>query len=59
MWSDSNPYIDIYTRELSYIIRKNLLSNNNLIDQNNQIIFKNDLDNLIKTLIKNQVVVVK
>jgi hypothetical protein len=56
MWSDSNPYIDIYTQELSEIIRKNLLlsDNNNLIDQNNQIIFKNDLDNLIKILIKNQ-----
>ena len=56
MWSDSNPYIDIYTQELSQIIRKKLLisDNKNLIDQNNQIIFKQDLDNLIKVLIKNQ-----
>jgi hypothetical protein len=58
MWSDSNPYMDIYTQELSQIIRKKLLlsDNNNLIDQNNQIIFKEDLDNLIKILIKNQFV---
>ena len=58
MWSDSNPYIDIYTQEMAQIIRKKLLlvDNNNLIDQNNQIIFKEDLDNLIKILIKNQFV---
>ena len=58
MWSDSNPYIDIYTQELSQIIRKKILlsDNNNIIDQNNQIIFKQDLDNLIKILIKNQFV---
>ena len=58
MWSDSNPYIDIYTQEMSQIIRKKLLlaDDNNLIDQNNQIIFKQDLDNLIKILIKNQFV---
>jgi hypothetical protein len=57
MWSDSNPYIDIYTQELTQIIRKKILTNNNnLIDQNNQIIFKEDLNNLIKNLIKNQFV---
>jgi hypothetical protein len=54
MWSDSNPYIDKYTQELSKIIRDNVLNNPNILNQNNQIILKNDLDNLIKILIKNQ-----
>jgi len=54
IWSDSNPYIDNYTQEISKIIRKNVLSDPNIIDQNNQIIMKNDLDNIIKILIKNQ-----
>jgi hypothetical protein len=55
MWSDSNPYIDQYTREISKIIRDILRINNKyLLDQNNQLIVKNDLHDLIKNLIKNQ-----
>jgi hypothetical protein len=57
IWSDSNPYIDNYTRESSHIIRNNLLKENNyLINQNNQIIYKKDLDDMVKSLIKKQVI---
>ena len=55
IWSDSNPYIDQYTREISKIIRDTLRINNKyLLDQNNQLIVKKDLHDLIKNLIKNQ-----
>ena len=55
VWSDSNPYIDQYTREISEIIRTVLQKDNSyLLDKNNQIISKKDLENLIKDLIKNQ-----
>ena len=56
VWSDSNPYIDNYTRDVCEIIRNKLLKTNiqYLINQNNQLIYKNDLEDLIKYLIKNQ-----
>jgi hypothetical protein len=55
IWSDSNPYIDQYTREISKIIRGVLSINKDyLLDQNNQLISKKDLQDLIKNLIKNQ-----
>jgi hypothetical protein len=55
IWSDSNPYIDIYTQQVSHNIRSKLLNtNNNLINNSNQLILKKDLNNLIKFMIKNQ-----
>jgi hypothetical protein len=55
IWSDSNPYIDIYTREISEIIRNMMLKEKSyLINQNNQIIVPDDLTDMISTLIKNQ-----
>ena len=55
IWSDSNPYIDQYTREISEIIRNILLKEKKyLINQNNQLIIKNDLNDLINNMIKNQ-----
>lgn len=55
IWSDSNPYIDQYTREISKIIRGVLsIDKDYLLDQSNQLISKIDLQDLIKNLIKNQ-----
>lgn len=55
IWSDSNPYIDQYTREISEIIRNVLLREKSyIINQNNQKILKTDLQDLINNLIKNQ-----
>lgn len=55
LWSDSNPYIDQYTREISEIIRISLQREKSyLLNQNNQIITKNDLLDLMNNLIKNQ-----
>lgn len=57
IWSDSNPYIDNYTRNISFIIRNNLLKTKKyLINQNTQLILRNDLDNLVKDLIKNKII---
>ena len=55
LWSDSNPYIDLHTREISEIIRTRLQKDlEYLLNQNNQLITKSDLENLISNLIKNQ-----
>jgi len=55
IWSDSNPYIDQYTREISKIIRETLEKDKNyLLAQNNQLILKRDLQDLVNSLIKNQ-----
>jgi hypothetical protein len=55
IWSDSNPYIDQYTREISKIIRKTLEKNKKyLLAQNNQLISKINLQDLVNSLIKNQ-----
>ncbi len=55
IWSDSNPYIDQYTREISKIMREILcIKKEYLIDTNNQLIIKSDLKDLINNLIKNQ-----
>jgi hypothetical protein len=55
IWSDSNPYIDKYTREISEIIRNTLQKEKTyILNQNNQIITKKDLEDLINNLIKNQ-----
>jgi hypothetical protein len=55
IWSDSNPYIDQYTRDISQIMRKTLQTTKNyLLEQNNQLIEKKDLRDFINDLIKNQ-----
>ena len=55
IWSDSNPYIDKYTREISEIIRNTLQKEKSyILNQNNQTITKNNLLDLINNLIKNQ-----
>ncbi len=55
IWSDSNPYIDGYTREISKIIRNTIHNEiEYVIKKSTQIITKNDLQNLINNLIKNQ-----
>ena len=55
IWSDSNPYIDQYTREISKIMREILcIKKKYLLDKNSQLIIKNDLRDLINNLIKNQ-----
>jgi hypothetical protein len=55
IWSDSNPYIDQYTREISKIIRNTLQKEKSyILNQNNQTITKNNLLDLINNLIKNQ-----
>jgi hypothetical protein len=55
IWSDSNPYIDQYTREISSIVRETLLTHKKyILSQNNQLILKSDLQDLVNSLIKNQ-----
>lgn len=55
IWSDSNPYIDQYTREISEIMRDTLVKHKKyLLSQNNQLILKTDLQDLVNSLIKNQ-----
>lgn len=55
IWSDSNPYIDQYTREISEIMRETLVKHKKyLLSQNNQLILKTDLQDLVNSLIKNQ-----
>lgn len=55
IWSDSNPYIDQYTREISEIVRETLVKHKKyLLSQNNQLILKTDLQDLVNSLIKNQ-----
>lgn len=55
IWSDSNPYIDQYTREISEIMRNTLEKYKKyLLSQNNQLILKSDLQDLVNSLIKNQ-----
>jgi hypothetical protein len=55
IWSDSNPYIDQHTRNTSKIIRKTMIKDKKyLLTNNNQLILKKDLQDLINSLIKNQ-----
>lgn len=51
-WSDANPYIDKKTVEISKKIRNLLLDKKYILDNNSQIIVKNDFIDLINTLIK-------
>lgn len=54
MWSDTNKFSDEKTKLISKEIRNFLLKDKKyLLDQNNQLIIKNDLVDLIETIIKN------
>lgn len=55
IWSDGNPYIDQYTRNISEIIRETMQKEKEYIIKGcNQIITKKDLQDLISNMIKNQ-----
>ena len=56
IWNDSNPYNDNITKEISKYLRNILLLKKKyLINCNNQLIFNNDLKNLINTIIKDNI----
>lgn len=52
-WADANPYIDKKTVEISKKVRSLLLDKKYILNNNSQIIYKNDFTDLINTLIKN------
>jgi hypothetical protein len=52
-WSDANPYIDKKTIEIAKKVRKLLTDKKYIINNNSQLIYKNDFVDLINTLIKN------
>jgi hypothetical protein len=51
-WADANPYIDKKTVEISKKVRRLLLDKKYILDNNSQIIYKNDFTDLVNTLIK-------
>jgi hypothetical protein len=54
IWADANPYIDKITVSIANNTRKILIDNKKyLLNNNNQLIQKNDFTDLINTLIKN------
>ena len=54
IWADANPYIDKITVTIANNTRKILISDKKyLLNNNNQLIKKNDFTDLINTLIKN------
>jgi hypothetical protein len=54
IWADANPYIDKITVTIANNTRKILISDKKyLLNNNNQLIQKNDFTDLINTLIKN------
>ena len=52
-WADANPYIDKKTVEISKNVRSLLLDKKYILDNNSQLIYKDDFINLVNTLIKN------
>lgn len=51
-WADANPYIDKKTVEISKKVRSLLLDKKYILNNNSQIIYKNDFTDLVNTLIK-------
>jgi hypothetical protein len=52
-WSDANPYIDKKTVEIAKNVRELLTDKKYIMNNNSQLIYKNDFVDLINTLIKN------
>lgn len=51
-WADANPYIDKKTVEISKKVRSLLLDKKYILNNNSQIIYKNDFTDLVNTFIK-------
>ena len=58
IWNDSNVYSDETSKNISKNIREFFINDNDdkkyLLNQNNQLIYENDLQNLIKSIIQNK-----
>jgi len=58
IWNDSNVYSDETSKNISKNIREFFITDKDdkkyLLNQNNQLIYENDLQNLIKSIIQNK-----
>ena len=58
IWNDSNVYSDVTSKNISKNIREFFITDKDdkkyLLNQNNQLIYENDLQNLIKSIIQNK-----
>ena len=58
IWNDSNVYSDETSKNISKNIREFFINDKDdkkyLLNQNNQLIYENDLQNLIKSIIQNK-----
>ena len=58
IWNDSNVYSDETSKNISINIREFFINDKDdkkyLLNQNNQLIYENDLQNLIKSIIQNK-----
>ena len=58
IWNDSNVYSDETSKKISKNIREFFITDKDekkyLLNQNNQLIYENDLQNLIKSIIQNK-----
>jgi hypothetical protein len=54
IWNDSNNYSDEYSKNISKNVRDFFINEKKyLLDNNNQLIYDNDLENLVKSIIQN------